>query len=282
MKRALVVLAAVVGFAAAANAATLSVFTTNTSGDPQNVFSPGETILLRVTGDAQAGATSFIFGALIWNDAITTTISVSQSPMYSNQGSLFTTDGYSEVFSQYNDTGFPEAPSSQFLTSTVTLIADSQGTSNVRWDTNPCCGYGARVLRHQHPLPHQLPPESGAHLHGRSRPGAGVCRADRPRPARAGARRPTPRVRPASPSIVVISGDARACARSNVSRAARPPARYRFNVVVVLSFSISAWLRARGRGRKRRAFGVEPVRASAGLFLPARSRPSPPAISGAR
>ena len=74
MRRILGLLAAVVGLVTEANAATLTVFTTDTSNVVKNLFGPGETILLKVTGDTQGGTDNAIEGRLVWDGALTTTV----------------------------------------------------------------------------------------------------------------------------------------------------------------------------------------------------------------
>jgi PEP-CTERM motif-containing protein len=134
MKRTLVVVAAVVGFAAAASAATLTVTTTNTSNVAQNTFFVGDTIILKVVGDAQGGTSTGINGALAYNGAITDTIAGNQAPtMYANAGAQGLGDGLSVAFDSNCGCGSPIAPSSQIQTSTLTLIATATGTSAVNW-----------------------------------------------------------------------------------------------------------------------------------------------------
>jgi hypothetical protein len=134
MKRTLVVVAAVVGFATAASAATLTVTTTNTSAVAQNTFTVGDTIILKVVGDAQGETSTYIHGELTWNGALTTTVSANQAPtMYANAGALLLSDGLGTVFDSNCGCSAPTAPLSQIQTSTVTLVADAAGISQVGW-----------------------------------------------------------------------------------------------------------------------------------------------------
>jgi len=134
MKRTLVIVAAVVGFAAAASAASLSVVSTNTGNVVTNLFTVGDTIVLRTTGDAQGGSDNAIHGELTYNGAITNTISGSQSPpMYVNLGFQFLGDGLSVSFDQNSGSANPSAPAVNPLVTTITLVATNAGVSSVRW-----------------------------------------------------------------------------------------------------------------------------------------------------
>jgi len=133
MKRTLVVVAAVVGFAAAASASTLSVISTTTSNVVQNTFAPGDTIVLRITGDATGVTSNGIHGELTYNGALTTDVGGTQGDWYSTLGTQFLGDGVSVAFDQGNGQANPTAPNNQISTSTITLLADATGISIVRW-----------------------------------------------------------------------------------------------------------------------------------------------------
>jgi hypothetical protein len=138
MKRTLVVVAAVVGFAAAASAGTLSVFTTNSLNVVQNSFLVGDTILLKVSGDGQGNATEdSIEGTLVYSGAITDTLSLNEAKfLVAGGGGLIpcpdavycNVDGTTIAFTQ---TGAP--PVNQTGTSVITLLATAIGVSNVTW-----------------------------------------------------------------------------------------------------------------------------------------------------
>ena len=129
MKRTLVVVAAVVGFAAAASASTLTVFTTNSSNVAQTVFNVGDTILLKVTGVA-TGTDLGIQGRLDFNAAITSVVGTVQGTwlptIVNNSG-----DGFSYAFNQTS--GSAQAAINPTDTTVITLIADAIGTSTVTW-----------------------------------------------------------------------------------------------------------------------------------------------------
>jgi hypothetical protein len=144
MKRTLVVVAAVVGFAAAASAAQLTVFTTNSSNVAQNTFLSGETILLKVTGDGEgdpAGAGAI--ASVAWNGALTTTVispggcngsnanpctSALQGTWFPHRNNMDLADGSADLIDQQGTfTG------TQVSTSFITLVADALGSTNVTW-----------------------------------------------------------------------------------------------------------------------------------------------------
>jgi hypothetical protein len=136
MKRTLVVVAAVVGFATAASAGILNVFTTNVSNVAQQSFFVGDTILLKVTGDGQGQASEdSIAGLLEYSGAITNTVSFNHSqylPAGSGAGAcpdaVLCNDGFAYAFSQ---TGGPVVNFTG--TSVITLTATAAGVSQVTW-----------------------------------------------------------------------------------------------------------------------------------------------------
>jgi hypothetical protein len=129
MKRTLVVVAAVVGFAAAASAGTLTVFTTDVANVVTNTFNVGDTILLKITGDGEGNTTEdSLNGELHWNGAITTTIDAVQGNWLPVLGIEFEADGQALVL---NQVGSPVL--NQVQTSVVTLTADATGVSVQTW-----------------------------------------------------------------------------------------------------------------------------------------------------
>jgi len=135
MKRTLVVLAAVVGFATAAGAATLNVFTTDTSNVVTNTFTVGQTILLKIEGTVGVGETdNGIHGEVAYSAALTTTLPGSTQPnWFNNPGVMFTADGLSVAFDNNNGSSTGSAPNVLNGTSIITLIADAIGVSPVTW-----------------------------------------------------------------------------------------------------------------------------------------------------
>jgi hypothetical protein len=130
MKRTLVVVAAVVGFAAAASASTLTVATNHVT----NLFNVGEQVILTVNGNAQGGVASGILGTLNYSAALTSFVSNSQTAMYPLLGPLASGPGSSDTFNQINGLASPSAPSTQTIVSTVTLNAVAPGVVNVTWN----------------------------------------------------------------------------------------------------------------------------------------------------
>jgi len=147
MKRTLVVVAAVVGFAAAANAATLTVFTTNSSNVASNVFLVGETILLKVTGDTlgELDGNGSVQAQAFWNGAIATTAfdagclgssgfpcpaaNALQGNWFADKG-IMNSGGADNAY-LINQAGARSATNVD--TSFVTLIAQSVGSTVVSW-----------------------------------------------------------------------------------------------------------------------------------------------------
>jgi hypothetical protein len=129
MKRTLVVVAAVVGFAAAASAGTLTVFTTDVSNVATNTFAVGDTILLKVTGDGQGNLTEgSLIGQLNWNGGITSEVTSTQGVWLQDLGGMFLTDGSALAF---NQTGL--LVNSGSATSIITLTATAAGVSTQTW-----------------------------------------------------------------------------------------------------------------------------------------------------
>jgi hypothetical protein len=126
------VILALVGFAGGAGSATLTVVPNKTS------YSIGETITLTITGDSQGAEDKLIFGRLLYEAALTSTVSSSQITLTSdgvpwNTGPLSVGDGFATVFNQLV---IPlSAPVDQLLIATATLIAEAPGTVHVSWES---------------------------------------------------------------------------------------------------------------------------------------------------
>jgi hypothetical protein len=136
MKRTLVVVAAVVGFATAASAiGTFSVISTDTSNSAKSTFLVGETIVLRFEGNANGGLAAGIFGAISYSGAITDFVSNSQTPMFNTVAGLLNSDdgttGVSYMFNQLNSAGTPVDPLTQQQIALTTLTATAEGVSQV-------------------------------------------------------------------------------------------------------------------------------------------------------
>jgi len=140
MKRTLVVLAlVVVGFAAAAGAATLSVASDKTT------YNTGETITLSVSGDG-AGATAYsILGQLSYNSALVGPGTRTQQKVGASWtlGALNSSSGVSDAFNQI---AFPAATAGNLPAgnpfSIVTLVANAVGVVNVGWVTTNFSFFG--------------------------------------------------------------------------------------------------------------------------------------------
>jgi hypothetical protein len=137
MKRTLFIVLAVVGFASAASAASLTLAADKTT------YNPGETITLTITGD-DAGATSYgIQGVLLYDGALVNNGTRTQTSLTGpygkwTSGVLFEKDTgalagtYSFAFSQ--GTGYAQGANQlPGALSTVTLIAKSAGVVSIDW-----------------------------------------------------------------------------------------------------------------------------------------------------
>lgn len=133
MKRTLIVLAVVVGFATAASGATLSIV----SNSP--TYTPGSTITLTVTGDDQGTTDYGIFGRIEY-DTNASHISAVQTQLVGPYGKWTTQPlpsdgpGTSRAFSQITGTG-QNANNLPGTLSTILLLAVAPGVVNVDWDT---------------------------------------------------------------------------------------------------------------------------------------------------
>jgi len=144
MKRTLVVVAVVVGFAAAAGASVLTVASDKTT------YNPGETITLTVSGDAM-GATAYgVFGRLQFSNAAAVSVNTKSQKLVNpswTKSALLSGSGFSDAFDQIcctsNATTATNLPA-QNPFSTITLIAQLVGvptTVNADWNTNSASGF---------------------------------------------------------------------------------------------------------------------------------------------
>jgi len=142
MKRTLIAVAALIGLASAANAATLTVVANQAS------YNPGDTITLTVTGDTQAGVAILIFGRLLFDNtaplggpAAVDAASASQSTLLALGIAPWTTSATDcgtsscDMMNQISAFGTTPSGSTVLLTSTVSFIAGSPGTTNATWST---------------------------------------------------------------------------------------------------------------------------------------------------
>lgn len=169
MRRALGLVAAVLGLATTAvSAATLTVFTTDAANNVRALFLPGETILLKVTGDSQGGTDIGIEGRLFWNGALTTTVvsppgcngsfafpctTVSQGDWLPVKGSLFPSDGSAFAFNQLSppEDG-PQPATNPIDTSVITLVATNAGVTSVTWGGTILDFFGIYVYNYGYPI----------------------------------------------------------------------------------------------------------------------------------
>lgn len=135
MKLTLIVLAAVLGFATAANAVSLSVVSDAAT------YNVGDTITLTVTGDSMGVAANAIIGRLDMTAGLTTSVSGSQTPHTSFGGALPWAQGvlvggadFQTVFNQL--AGLTPFPVDQLQIATATLTASNLGVVNVTWNAN--------------------------------------------------------------------------------------------------------------------------------------------------
>jgi hypothetical protein len=145
MRRAVAVVAVVMGFATAAGAATLTVFTTDTANVAKDTFLVGETFFLKVTGDTEGGREigGGIEGELSYNGSITDTLldppgctgsylapctTMTQGNWFSEKGVMFISDGLTRAINQSGTRSEVEVD-----TSVITLLATAVGTSEITW-----------------------------------------------------------------------------------------------------------------------------------------------------
>jgi len=141
MKRTLFIVAAVVGFATAASAATLTVVS------DQGSYNVGDTITLTVTGDASTNLADSLYGRLIYSAALTNTVASSQtvhtatfvvgtmapSTITATTGGLNVGDGFADVFNQIID--LSPRTVDQLQIATATLVAEAAGIVTVDWSS---------------------------------------------------------------------------------------------------------------------------------------------------
>jgi hypothetical protein len=131
MKRTLFIVAAVVGFASAASAFSLTV------ASDKLTYNVGETITITVTGDSDNVKSTFLFGALNYSAALTTFVQNSQTrhtrgTLKMTTGTLASADGSSSVFNQIWGDAVARSVD-QLQIATVQLLADGVGIVDVTW-----------------------------------------------------------------------------------------------------------------------------------------------------
>jgi len=134
MKRTLFVVAALVAFATAASAATITVVSNKLT------YNVGEQVILTVTGDSEGGKDSEVFGRLEYSAALTSSLTSSQGQLTRAGGAIFAItgtlsqgDGFAEVINQIIDGGGTPRTVDNLQISTATLVADAVGTVVVTW-----------------------------------------------------------------------------------------------------------------------------------------------------
>jgi len=145
MKRTLVVAAGlVVGFAAAANAATVTVVSDKTT------YAIGETITLNVSGDGQGASAYGIFGRLQFTGSGGVSNATSQAQKLVNttwtKGGLATGAGFTDSFNQIgtlNGVGGESATNIPTVNpfGIDKMVATAAGVVNVDWNTNSASGF---------------------------------------------------------------------------------------------------------------------------------------------
>ena|SRR5688572_21662696 len=132
MKRTLFVVVALLSFAVASSAATLSVVSDKTT------YNVGETITLSVSGDAQGASANFIYGRLDFSGTGGVSVSTATQKLIGAgwvKGSLDNFAGNQEAFDQVNLSGGFQSATNPI--STVTLIATALGVVNADWSQQP-------------------------------------------------------------------------------------------------------------------------------------------------
>jgi hypothetical protein len=143
MKRTLIAVAALIGLASAANAATLTVVAN------QAQYQVNDVITLTVTGDSQGASALSIFGRLNFSGAAqasaaglptqTTLLALGSLPW--TAGPIACNSSSCEMMNQLSAFGLSPAPASNLLVATVSFLATTVGTTNVNWETNPGTGF---------------------------------------------------------------------------------------------------------------------------------------------
>jgi len=134
MKRTLIAVAVLVAFAMAASGATISVVTDKLT------YTGGETIHITITGDSQGAKDNGIYGRLLYEAALTETITSSQGKLTSggapaSTGNLARGDGFAEVFDAIINLGSVKRTVDQLEVATATLTAEANGIVHVSWAT---------------------------------------------------------------------------------------------------------------------------------------------------
>ena len=128
MKRTLFVVVALMAFAVASSAATLSVVSDKTT------YNVGETITLTVSGDAQGASANFIYGRLDFSGTGGATVSTASQKLIGGgwvKGSLDNFAGNQEAFDQVNLNGGFQTATNPIAT--VTMLATLAGVVNADW-----------------------------------------------------------------------------------------------------------------------------------------------------
>lgn len=144
MKRTLIAVAALVGLASAANAASVTVVANSAS------YVIGDTITLTVTADTQGGSSLLAFGRLLFDTPTGDTAggAPNQSAMLAFgsipwlTGPLVCTSSSCEMMNQISPITATPVGSTTPLIATVSFLATSAGVTNVSWDTNQAGGFG--------------------------------------------------------------------------------------------------------------------------------------------
>jgi hypothetical protein len=122
------------GFVTAAGAATLTVVTTNGADVVQDLFIPGETVVLRVDGDSEGAEGNSMTGLLRWDTAGGTAFAATQTQMFQFVYPPWYGTGFGGVMNQVEFSGNFVQPITPVFLGTVSLIAGSPGIYPVTWD----------------------------------------------------------------------------------------------------------------------------------------------------
>jgi len=146
MKRTLIAVAALVGLASAANAATLSI----NPGGVGGTYNVGDLITITVTGDSAGASDLGIFGRILFSNGGIANIdaaSASQNTLLAF-GSIPWTNGTTtcnasdcDMFNALSAFGLSPAPASNLMVSTVSFLAAAPGTTTLTWETDPNTGF---------------------------------------------------------------------------------------------------------------------------------------------
>jgi hypothetical protein len=139
MKRTLIAVAALIGFASAANAVSVTVTANQAS------YTVGETVTLTVTTDATATTDTAIFGQVLYNSAILGGGSATQVGLSSVGGIILWTTGVlncgggsCDAFNQIGGLNpLPVDQGAGFAIATLSFTAAAPGVTPVSWNTTP-------------------------------------------------------------------------------------------------------------------------------------------------